>query len=87
MSTAGTVWGIPEPLATGDVSLDDVTRVRRHGNPSGSRLVLSHANGLAIDLSYPFWSLLADDFNLVVYDLRNHGWNTVSPAGTTTSRR
>ena len=39
--------------------------------------MLSHGNGLAIDLYYPFWSLLVDDFDLVIYDLRNHGWNTV----------
>ena len=43
------------------------------------RLVLSHGNGLAIDFYYPFWSLLADEFDLIVYDLRNHGWNTVGP--------
>ena len=80
MSTE-TVWTLPEPLATRDVRLDDntVTTVRRHGNPSGPRLILSHANGLAIDLYYPFWSLFADDFDVVIYDLRNHGWNTVGP--------
>ncbi len=39
--------------------------------------MLSHGNGLAIDLYFPFWSLLADDFDLMVYDLRNHGWNAV----------
>ncbi len=80
MSTQ-TLWELPEPLATLEVRLDDntVTTVRRHGNPLGPRLVLSHANGLAIDLYYPFWSLFADDFDLVVYDLRNHGWNAVGP--------
>ena len=26
---------------------------------------------------YPFWSLLVDEFDLVVYDLRNHGKNPV----------
>ena len=68
---------IPEPLATCEVRLDDgsVTIVRRHGNPSGPRLVLSHGNGLAIDLYVPFWSLLLDDFDLVIHDIRNHGWN------------
>ena len=73
------IWAIPEPLATCDAWLDDntVTTVRRHGNPSGPRLVLTHGNGLAADLYYPFWSLLADDFDLMVYDLRNHGWNEV----------
>ena len=60
--------------------LDDetVTTVRRHGRPdSPVRLVLSHGNGLAIDAYYPFWSLLADEFDLIVYDVRNHGWNSV----------
>ncbi|MCY4628358.1 MAG: hypothetical protein OXE58_12435 [Acidobacteria bacterium] len=53
--------------------------LRRHGNPDGPRLVLSHGNGLAIELSYPFWALLADDFDLIVHDLRNHGWKAVGP--------
>ena len=26
---------------------------------------------------FPFWSLLGADFDLMVYDLRNHGWNSV----------
>ena len=38
---------------------------------------MSHANGFAVDLYYPFWSLLTDDFDVFVHDLRNHGWNTV----------
>jgi pimeloyl-ACP methyl ester carboxylesterase len=77
--TTEAVWKIPEPLSTCDVRLDDstVTTVRRHGNPSGPRMVLSHGNGLAADLYYPFWSLLAGDFDLAVYDVRNHGWNSV----------
>ncbi|MXX66907.1 MAG: alpha/beta hydrolase [Chloroflexi bacterium] len=49
--------------------------LRRHGNPDGPRLILSHGNGLAIDLYYPFWSLLSGDFDVFVHDLRNHGWN------------
>ena len=75
-----TGWVVPEPLSTHDVQVDDdtVITLRRHGNPDGPRLVLSHGNGLAIDLYYPFWSLLADDFDLIVYDLRNHGWNSIS---------
>ncbi len=71
---------MPEPLAVHEVAVDSNTaiQVRRHGNPDGPRLVLSHGNGMAIDLYYPFWSLLANDFDLVMYDLRNHGWNQVS---------
>ena len=75
-----TVWELPAPLAVEQVRLDEntVTVVRRHGRPdSPVRLVLSHGNGLAIDAYYPFWSLLADEFDLVVYDIRNHGWNAV----------
>ena len=77
--TTEAVWEIPAPRSTLDVRLDadTVTTVRRHGNPSGTRIVLSHGSGLAADLYYPFWSLLADDFDLMVYDLRNHGWNGV----------
>ncbi len=77
--TSEIVWEIPEPLSVFDVRLDEdtVTTLRRHGNPDGPRLVLSHGNGLAIDLYYPFWSLLTDEFDLIVFDLRNHGWNTV----------
>ena len=72
-------WTIPEPVSRCEVRLDEhaVTTVRRHGNPAGPRLVLTHGNGLAVDPYYPFWSLLADDFDLMVYDLRNHGWNAV----------
>ena len=79
-TTSETLWEIPDPLSTTDVRVDDETVItlRRHGNPAGPRLVLSHGNGLAIDLYYPFWSLLLDEFDLVIYDLRNHGWNAVS---------
>ncbi len=70
-------WDVPEPLATGEVRTADGAGIilRRHGNPAGPRLVLSHGNGLAIDLYYPFWSLLMDRFDLVLYDIRSHGWN------------
>ena len=79
-TTSETVWEIPEPLSTSDVRVDadTIITLRRHGNPAGPRLVLSHGNGLAIDLYFPFWSLLLDDFDLIIYDLRNHGWNAVS---------
>ncbi len=57
---------------------DTTIVVRRYGNPDGTRLVLSHGIGLAIDMYYPFWSLLTDDFDVVVYDMRSHGWNAIS---------
>ena len=74
-----TIWQIPEPIATCQVAVGDDTFItlRRHGNPDGQRLVFCHGNCLALDLYYPFWSLLANDFDLIRYDLRNHGWNAV----------
>ena len=81
MTNPESAWQVPEPLSTLDVRVDEhtVITVRRHGNPDGPRLVLSHGNGLAVDLYYPFWSLLMEEFDLLVYDLRNHGWNEVGP--------
>lgn len=52
--------------------------IRRHGNPNGPRIVLSHGNGFSADLYYPFWSLLTDRFDVIIYDIRCHGWNPVS---------
>ncbi|MDE2781919.1 MAG: alpha/beta hydrolase [Gemmatimonadota bacterium] len=77
------VWELPEPRSVCHVRHDDgsVTIVRRHGNAAGPRLLLCHGNGLAIDLYYPFWSLLVDEFDLLVYDLRNHGWNGIGDRG------
>ena len=70
-------WEVPAPLATAEVPLGDGASVilRRHGNPDGTRLVLSHANGLCCDAYFPFWSLLTDRFDIILYDFRNHGWN------------
>ena len=69
--------------ATFDMRSPTRRRHRHHSAPAWKsrrpRLVLSHGNGLASDLYYPFWSLLADDFDLIIFDLRNHGWNTVGP--------
>lgn len=80
----GPCWAVPEPLAVAEVRTADGSLIvlRRHGNPDGPRLVLSHGNGLAADLYYPFWSLLADRFDLVVHDFRSHGWNPPAPLRT-----
>ena len=75
------MWELPEPVSVDHVRLDDDTYIalRRHGRSSGQRLVMSHGNGLSIDLYLPFWSLFIEDFDIVVFDLRNHGWNEVGP--------
>ena len=71
------IWDLPAPRSVCEVHMEDGSLIilRRHGNPKGPRIVMSHGNGLAIDLYYPFWSLLAHDFDLIIFDLRNHGWN------------
>ena len=73
-------WVLPEPLATAEIAVTDgaTSVIRQHGNPDGPRLVLCHGNGLATDLYYPFWSALVDRFDIVLYDLRNHGWSSLS---------
>ena len=72
-------WAIPEPSAVFEVRVPDGASifVRRHGDPGGPRLVLSHGNGFSADAYYPFWSRFTDRFDVFVHDLRNHGWNPV----------
>ncbi|MGH7841148.1 MAG: alpha/beta fold hydrolase [Candidatus Binataceae bacterium] len=68
---------LPAPNETVDLAMDDgaIIRLRRHGNPAGPRLALSHGNGLAIDGYYSFWRLLQDRYDLILFDFRNHGQN------------
>ncbi|HEX7008139.1 MAG TPA: alpha/beta hydrolase [Alphaproteobacteria bacterium] len=67
----------PEPREVLEVTTHDgaTIRLRRHGNAAGPRVVLSHGNGFAIDGYWPFWRLLCEGFDVVVYDFRNHGQN------------
>ncbi|MCY4643813.1 MAG: alpha/beta hydrolase [Bacteriovoracales bacterium] len=71
---------IPRPLSVKPVTMADGAEIvlRQHGNPQGPRLIFCHGSGLTSDLYYPFWSLLASDFDLMIYDLRNHGQNKVT---------
>lgn len=71
----------PAARGTFDLAMDDgaTIHVRQHGNPDGVRLFISHGNGFAIDGYLPFWGLLQDRFDLVLFDMRNHGWN--APVG------
>lgn len=68
---------VPAPRAAVDLTMADgaVIRLRRHGNPEGPRIALSHGNGLAIDAYLPFWSLLLTGYDVVLFDQRNHGEN------------
>ena len=77
---AVTIWELPEARVVLKVTMADgaLVYVRRHGNPEGPRILLSHGCGLSSDAYYPYWSLLVERFDIFVYDLRSHGWN---PAG------
>ena len=63
----------PEPREVLEVATHDgaTIRLRRHGNAAGPRVVLSHGNGFAINAYWPFWRLLCDGFDVVVYDYPN----------------
>jgi pimeloyl-ACP methyl ester carboxylesterase len=67
----------PAPRKAVDVVMDDgaIIRLRQHGTPGRLRLALSHGNGLAIDGYYPFWHLLTERYELILFDFRNHGQN------------
>jgi pimeloyl-ACP methyl ester carboxylesterase len=68
---------VPTPHQTFDVPLEDgaAIRVRRHGNPDGTRLFLSHGNGYAINGYLPYWRHFLERFDVIVFDFRNHGEN------------
>ncbi|MGD9924318.1 MAG: alpha/beta fold hydrolase [Pseudorhodoplanes sp.] len=68
---------VPPPSARADLTMKDgaVIRLRRYGKAGSTRLVLGHGNGLAINAYAPFWLPLADRYDLVVFDMRNHGEN------------
>jgi pimeloyl-ACP methyl ester carboxylesterase len=68
---------VPEARASFDVVGHDgaVIRVRQHGATDGPRLVISHGNGLAVDGYLPFWGPLCARYDVIVFDMRNHGQN------------
>ena len=70
-------FDLPEPHETFDVELEDGAKIlmRRHGNRDGVRLLLTHGNGFAADAYFPFWQHLLGNFDLLVFDFRNHGRN------------
>ena len=77
---------VPAPRETFEVPLEDGARirVRRHGRPGGVRLFISHGNGFAIDGYLPYWQQFLSDYEVLVFDFRNHGQNVpVTPANHT----
>jgi pimeloyl-ACP methyl ester carboxylesterase len=45
------------------------------------RLFLANGNGFAIDGYYPFWGPLGERFEVVAFDVRNHGQNPPAASG------
>ncbi len=68
---------IPSPDVTHTVFLDDGAEIilRRYSRASGTRLVVSHGNGCAVDGYFPYWQKFLDDHEVVVFDFRNCGQN------------
>lgn len=74
---------IPTPDDVVDLTMGDgaIIRVRRYGRPHAVRLVVSNGNGFAVDGYYPFWGPLAERFEIVLFDVRNHGQNPLASSG------
>ncbi len=68
---------LPAPSDVFEVALEDGAklRMRRHGDPKGIRVMLSHGNGFAADAYFPYWRHFLDEYDLIVFDFRNHGQN------------
>ena len=79
---------MPVPHAVLDVPTHDgsLLRVRQHGNRNGPRLFILHGNGFASDAYFPFWQNFTNSFEVVLFDLRNHGHNPQSDASEHTFR-
>lgn len=77
---APTVETKPERV---DLVMSDgaVIRLRRYAGRRKTRLVMSHGNGMAINAYQSFWKLFAGDYDLVIFDVRNHGENPLHPEG------
>jgi len=73
----GMHFEIPAPHRTFDIPLEDGARIRmrRHGNPDGVRLLVTHGNGFATNAYFPYWQHLLPHFDVLIYDFRNHGEN------------
>lgn len=50
-------------------------KVRRGGNRDGVRLYISNGNGFAVDGYRVFWEPLLEEFDVILFDMRNHGRN------------
>ena len=54
--------------------------IRHSENPAPTRLYITHGNGFAVDGYRVFWEPLLTDFDIVLFDMRNHGRNPATGA-------
>jgi pimeloyl-ACP methyl ester carboxylesterase len=75
--TRGRTFDLPPPAATEVLRMKDGAAIllRRFGRAGATRIILSHGNGLAINAYAPFWMPLAERYDVVLFDMRNHGEN------------
>lgn len=77
------ILNVPAPLEAFDLAMADgaAIRIRRHGVAGAPvRIFASHGNGFAIDGYLPFWLPLCARYEVIVFDMRNHGRNAPAPS-------
>jgi len=71
---------IPDSTARAEMSDGVTLALRRYAHPTGPRLVITHGNGFAVDGYRVFWEPLLADFDVVIFDMRNHGQSDANGA-------
>lgn len=73
---------VPSPAVRFEIAMEDgpKVRLRRYGNSNGTRLLVGHGNGFAVDAYVPFWEQFLADYDVVLVDFRNHGQSDRSSA-------
>ncbi len=74
---------VPAPTERFAVALGDGAGVvvRRYARPDAVRLFIANGNGFATDGYVPFWGPLLDRFEVVAFDMRNHGQSPLASSG------
>ena len=67
----------PQPSETFMAAMDDGAEIviRHHARPGATRLFISNGNGFAVDGYRVFWEPLLEQFDVILFDMRNHGRN------------
>jgi pimeloyl-ACP methyl ester carboxylesterase len=74
---------VPVPQEKLAVTLGDgaVVSVRRYARPDAVRLFVANGNGFATDGYVPFWGPLLERFEVIAFDVRNHGQSPLAASG------